>query len=103
MTEADDEFSGKRVFVSGGAGCIGSNLVRKLLGLSVSEVVIIDNLSSSSEWNLPKDRRVNFVKGSILEQEPMRRAFDKPFDYVFHLAAHFANQNSIDHPDTDLL
>jgi len=33
----------------------------------------------------------------------MKRAFSYKPHYVFHLAAHFANQNSVDHPETDLL
>jgi nucleoside-diphosphate-sugar epimerase len=41
--------------------------------------------------------------GSILDEERMKRAFSFKPHYVFHLAAHFANQNSVDHPETDLL
>jgi nucleoside-diphosphate-sugar epimerase len=33
----------------------------------------------------------------------MKRAFSFKPEYVFHLAAHFANQNSVDHPETDLI
>ncbi len=33
----------------------------------------------------------------------MKRAFSQRLDFVFHLAAHFANQNSVDNPETDLL
>jgi nucleoside-diphosphate-sugar epimerase len=46
---------------------------------------------------------VIFLQGSILDEEMMKRAFNFKPDYVFHLAAHFANQNSVDHPETDLL
>jgi nucleoside-diphosphate-sugar epimerase len=48
-------------------------------------------------------RRVIFIHGSILDEEKMKRAFSYKPHYVFHLAAHFANQNSVDHPETDLL
>ena len=44
-----------------------------------------------------------FIHGSILDEERMKRAFSYRPHYVFHLAAHFANQNSVDHPETDLL
>ena len=98
-----DSYAGKRVLVTGGAGCIGSNLVRVLLGVGVERVVVLDDLSASFEWNLPKDPRVVFVKGSILDEERLRRAFGFRPHYVFHLAAHFANQNSVDHPETDLM
>jgi len=33
----------------------------------------------------------------------LKRAFKTKPDYVFHLAAHFANQNSVDNPETDLM
>jgi len=64
---------------------------------------VIDDLSASYEWNIPKDPKVTFIKGSILDEERMKRAFSYKPHYVFHLAAHFANQNSVDHPETDLL
>jgi len=64
---------------------------------------VIDDLSASYEWNIPKDPKVTFIKGSILDEERMKRAFSYKPQYVFHLAAHFANQNSVDHPETDLL
>jgi len=33
----------------------------------------------------------------------LKRVFKEKPDYVFHLAAHFANQNSVDNPETDLM
>jgi nucleoside-diphosphate-sugar epimerase len=43
------------------------------------------------------------IKGNILDDEKLKWAFkDKP-QIVYHLAAHFANQNSVDNPETDLM
>ncbi|ADP77873.1 NAD-dependent epimerase/dehydratase [Methanothermus fervidus DSM 2088] len=96
------KYDGKTVLVTGGAGCIGSNLSRKLAELGAN-VIILDNLSSSYKWNIPKHENIVFVEGDILDDEILKRVYKERPDYVFHLAAHFANQNSVDHPETDLL
>jgi nucleoside-diphosphate-sugar epimerase len=45
---------------------------------------------------------LTFLEGSILDRELLGRAFAKKPSHVFHLAAFFANQNSVDHPESDL-
>jgi len=94
---------GKKILVTGGAGFIGSNLIRKLLEYNAEKIIIIDNLSSGSAWLLPESDKIKLYIGSILNDEVLRRAFSEKPDIVYHLAAHFANQNSIDHPETDLM
>lgn len=96
-------YEGKQVLVTGGAGCIGSNLVRALIRANVEKIIVLDDLSSSPAWNIPNDSKVLLVHGSILDEERLKRAFSEKPHLVFHLAAHFANQNSVDHPETDLL
>jgi len=103
--EMDDYYSdydGKTLLVTGGAGAIGGNLCRKLSMLNAKKVIILDNLSSSYEWNVPRAKNIMFVKGSILDDEMLKRVFKEKPEYVFHLAAHFANQNSVDNPEIDL-
>ena len=96
------EYEGKKVLVTGGAGCIGSNLTRTLIENNAARVFVLDDLSSAEKWNIPADPRVVFVHGSILDEEILKRVFAERVHYVFHLAAHFANQNSVDNPETDL-
>jgi nucleoside-diphosphate-sugar epimerase len=96
-------YTNKRILITGGAGCIGTNLTSTLLKAEPEKIIIIDDFSASYEWNIPKGSRVVLIRGSILDEEKMKRAFSYKPHYVFHLAAHFANQNSVDHPETDLL
>jgi len=103
LTEVYEAFEGKTVLVTGGAGAIGGNLVRKLNELDTSKIVILDNLSSSYEWNVAKGEKIQFIKGDILDDEKLKWAFRSKPDIVYHLAAHFANQNSVDNPETDLM
>ncbi|WP_197078827.1 NAD-dependent epimerase/dehydratase family protein [Methanosarcina sp. Kolksee] len=97
------DYEGKTILVTGGAGAIGGNLCRKLSDMNAHKVIILDDLSSSYEWNIPEADNIFFVKGSILNDEMLKRVFKEKPDYVFHLAAHFANQNSVDNPEKDLM
>jgi len=101
--EYKNDYEDKTVLVTGGAGCIGSNLCRILAEMNAHKVIILDNLSSAYEWNIPQADNIQFIKGDILDDEMLKRAFKQKLDYVFHLAAHFANQNSVDQPETDLM
>jgi len=103
MEDIYSEYDGKTILVTGGAGAIGGNLCRKLSELNAKKVIILDDLSSSYEWNIPKAKNIMFVKGSILDDEMLKRVFKERPEYVFHLAAHFANQNSVDNPEIDLM
>jgi Nucleoside-diphosphate-sugar epimerases len=97
------DYEGKTILVTGGSGAIGGNLCRKLSEMNAKRVIILDDLSSSYLWNIPKADNVSFVEGSILNDEMLKRVFKEKPDYVFHLAAHFANQNSVDNPEKDLM
>ena len=44
-----------------------------------------------------------FVKGSITNDIDLKRVFHEKPQFIFHLAAFFANQNSVDYPEKDLL
>jgi len=103
MDDVDSSYEGKTVLVTGGAGAIGGNLVLRLNELNTAKIVILDNLSSSYEWNVPFGPKIQFIRGDILDEEKLKFAFKDRPEIVFHLAAHFANQNSIDNPETDLM
>lgn len=102
MTDYKKYYQDKTVLVTGGAGAIGSNLTRALAELG-AQVIVLDDLSSSERWNVPSLPNVLFVEGTILDEVLLKRVFFERPQIVFHLAAFFANQNSVDHPERDLM
>lgn len=90
-----------RILVVGGAGFVGSNLVRTLLELRPHHVTVVDNLLSSEAENLPTERlRLEFVRGSITDDR-LLAAIDPRTTHVFHLATYHGNQSSIYDPLAD--
>ena len=88
--------------VTGAAGAIGSNLTRALAELG-AKVIILDDLSSSERWNVPSLPGILFVEGDVVDEVKLKRVFFEQPQIVFHLAAFFANQNSVDFPERDLM
>ena len=87
-----------RVVVTGGAGFIGSGLVRALLADGAKEVVVVDNLLSGKEENLTEVRdRVEFHNADIRDYDSMRKIFEDA-EVVFHLAAIPSVPRSIKEP-----
>jgi nucleoside-diphosphate-sugar epimerase len=95
-------YEDKTILITGGAGCIGSNLSKKLSEYA-GKIIILDNLDSAYQWNIPKAENITFIYGDILDDEILKRVFKEKPEYIFHLAAHFANQNSVDNPRLDLM
>ncbi len=90
----------QRVVVVGGAGFVGSNLVRQALAQDCRAVLVVDNLLSAERDNVPVDPRVHLLEGSIADPAVLGRIRDE-WDYVFHLATFHGNQNSIADPLAD--
>ncbi len=70
--------------VTGGAGFIGSHLVKKLLEEGL-KVIVLDNLSVGKKENVPDD--VELIIGDILDEKIVESAFSRGIDIVFHEAA----------------
>ena len=96
-------YEGQTILVTGGAGAIGSNLCRALAEAGAAKVIILDDLSASYDWNIPNLPNVLFVRGSITNDIDLKRVFHEKPSFTFHSAAFFANQNSVDYPEKDLL
>jgi UDP-glucose 4-epimerase len=83
-----------KILVTGGAGFIGSHIVEHFQGRA--EVRVLDNLRSGFKRNLAGMEH-EFMEGSILEREVVRRAV-AGVDYVFHLAAMISVPESMQKP-----
>jgi UDP-glucose 4-epimerase len=92
------------ILITGGLGAIGSALTRELLRADAASIIIIDDCSSSHKelhTEMLADARVKFFEASITHEKALTEAFASKPSCVFHLAANFANQNSVDHPIRD--
>ncbi|OGW75126.1 MAG: nucleotide sugar epimerase [Nitrospirae bacterium RIFCSPHIGHO2_02_FULL_40_19] len=103
--EISDYYAGRTVLVTGGAGAIGSNLIIVLSSLvgNNGKILVLDNLSSIKEkdpWNVTPLPNIMFVLGDVRSDVDLKRVFKEEPSIVFHLAAFFANQNSVDYPET---
>lgn len=78
-----------RIFISGGAGFIGSYVVEELLKHEPAKIVILDNLVRGSHENMSSflnNPIIEFVEGDIRNTSLLEKCI-KGADYVFHMAA----------------
>lgn len=85
-----------KVLVIGGAGYIGSHVVKELMAKG-HQITVFDNLSSGLKQNLFKGN--GFIKGDILNIKALDKAFAKGFDALIHLAAFKAAGESMVCPE----
>ncbi|MDF2546826.1 MAG: NAD-dependent epimerase/dehydratase [Anaerosolibacter sp.] len=91
----------KTVVVTGGAGVIGSHLVDYLLKIGY-RVIAIDNLSSGDRKNLPANDNLHFFHMDVCDKETRKIYESFQPSILFHLAAHYANELSIQEPEINL-
>lgn len=85
-----------KVLVIGGAGYIGSHVVKELMK-NGHKVTVFDNLSSGLRCNLFKEN--DFIYGNILIERDLENAFALGFDAFVHLAAYKAAGESMIAPE----
>ena len=85
-----------KVLVIGGAGYIGSHVVKELMA-NGHKVTVFDNLSSGLRQNLFPEN--DFIYGNILIPSDLDAAFERGFDAFIHLAAFKAAGESMIKPE----
>jgi UDP-glucose 4-epimerase len=92
-----------RFFVTGGAGFIGSHLVRRLLERPDAHVVLCDNFTSGQNWHLQGIEaagRLHIVRQDLKNLTPLKEAM-AGVDTVFHLASNPDIARAVSQPDID--
>jgi UDP-glucose 4-epimerase len=88
-----------KALVTGGAGFIGSNVVRLLVGEGY-DVAVLDNLFSGHRKNLEPFPKVELVEADVRDERAVGRAAEGA-EVIFHLAASVGNIRSIENPVED--
>jgi dTDP-glucose 4,6-dehydratase len=78
---------GKKLFITGGAGFISTNLMRRLI--ADNEIIVYDNLSRNSLegsglWGHPN---LEVIQGDILNYDFLKKSIPSDIDLVLHMAA----------------
>ena len=95
-----------KILVTGGAGFIASNFVRRLLKASDDEITILDSLTYAGDRrtlsDLMENSRVSFVQGDVSDRETVNRVV-KGHKEIVHFAAESHVDRSIQNPDQFVL
>lgn len=92
----------KRYFVIGGAGFIGSHLVKKIVNEKDVFVTVYDNFSSGRMWHLNDivDSCIRIEKGDIKDKEKITHAM-KGHDVIYHFASNPDISKAVTDPEID--
>ncbi|WP_375580223.1 NAD-dependent epimerase/dehydratase family protein [Marivirga tractuosa] len=95
----ENNLKGTNILVTGGAGFIGSHLVDKLIQIECNKIIIVDNLATGFEQNLPEfdNQNVIFIKDDI-SNDSFWENLPYDIDYIFNLAAVVSVPQSMKYP-----
>tara|TARA_B100001093_G_scaffold518184_1_gene602168 strand:- start:774 stop:1649 length:876 start_codon:yes stop_codon:yes gene_type:complete len=74
----------KFILITGGAGFIGSNLIKYLLKKTNSRILSLDNYSTGLKKNHVKSSRVKYIKGENQDITSLLKSYKKNIDTIFH-------------------
>ena len=76
--------SNKTILVTGGAGFVGTNLIKLLLEKTKYKILSLDNYSSSSRKNHIKDKRAIYIKGNTKDIDYILKKYVGKIHSIFH-------------------
>ena len=91
-----------RVIVTGGAGFIGSNLVKRLLDDGIDEILVIDDFSTGKKENLHNSSKIHLIESKLEDIDDLNIKFEG-YDFCYHLAAGVGVQYIMDNLSDSLL
>jgi len=92
----------KKIIVTGGAGFIGSHLVKKLIDNGAEKILVIDDLSTGKAENINEFKEVDFQNKKIEEIDNLSELFND-YEFCYHLAAGVGVQYIMDNLSKSLL
>ena len=70
--------------VTGGAGFVGSNLIKHLINKTDFKIISIDNYSSGNRYNHIKSKRIKYINGTTLNIENILKNYKTKIHTLFH-------------------
>jgi UDP-glucose 4-epimerase len=87
------------ILITGGAGNVGSALVKRLAETKTNRIVVFDNLLTGDKDKVSKLENVTFIKGNVNSYNDISAVFFRyNFNFVFHFAAVVGVQRTLENP-----
>ena len=95
------KLSGKRIFITGGAGFIGSHLTERFI--EDNKIIIYDTLHRNAlqHTSFKGNKNLTFIEGDVLDVKNLHKSI-KDIDLVIHLASIAGVPTVIEHPNKTL-
>lgn len=93
-----------RILITGGAGCLGSNLIERYIPAG-HEILVIDNFSTGKREVLPPVEGLEVVEGTIVDEALVNACFDrfKPTHVIHSAAAYKDPDNWVEDASTNVI
>ena len=72
------------IVVTGGAGFVGSNLIKILIKKTHKKIISLDNYSTGKKSNHIKDKRVSYFRGNVIDIDSLLKIQKKKIHSIFH-------------------